>query len=187
MAGEPALKEGDTGEWVTYLHHMLAYHGHATSTTEVYDQGTAHSVRRLQQQHHLAQTGEMDEKTWSALLGDAQPEEFRLVFAERPVVHDGNLVWTLRNDGPGRASQFVEHASFVDLDSGQEVGSIEVTRTSEIEVRHTVDSFPVTAEEMSYCLHEGKRYRVDLTTHLYGNGDQASLEFTVEGGRFAAS
>jgi hypothetical protein len=35
-------------------------------------------------------------------------------------------------------------------------------------------------------LHDGKRYRVDVQTHLYGNGEQASVEFTVHGGQFVA-
>jgi peptidoglycan hydrolase-like protein with peptidoglycan-binding domain len=183
MANEPTLRAGDTGEWVTYLHQMLAHHGHTTSETETFDPATESSVQRLQEHHGLPVTGEVDERTWAALLGEPEPEHFKLTFAERPAIRDGSLVWTVRNEGPGKASQYVEDVNVVDLDSGTQICGVQLTPTEEIEPQQTQESFPITGEMLGHDVQEGKRYRADITTHLYGDGDTASVEFTVQHGQ----
>jgi peptidoglycan hydrolase-like protein with peptidoglycan-binding domain len=186
MANEPTLRAGDTGEWVTYLHQMLTYHGHSTSDSETFDPGTESSVQRLQEHHGLPVTGVVDESTWAALLSEPQPEHYKLTFAEPPTIRDGALVWTVRNEGPGKASQYVNKAAFTDLDSGTEVCDVQLTPTEEIEPHATQESFPITADMLGQDMHDGKRYRADVTTHLDGEGDTASVEFTFQHGQLVA-
>ena len=119
-----------TGDWLQYLHQLLVRHGYATGTAEVYDEATEQAVRAFQGQYGLPETGVADAGTWHALQFEPGSNwtDFRLAFQEFPGVRDGALVWTLRNDGPYPASQFVEHATFVDYDTADEAGT--ATRTA---------------------------------------------------------
>ncbi|MBB4905969.1 peptidoglycan-binding domain-containing protein [Actinophytocola algeriensis] len=76
MAEQPTLSAGDTGEWVTYLQEMLAYHQMGSGFQDgTYCAATEYAVSTLQQHHGLPATGQCDEATWAALLGGAAPTE----------------------------------------------------------------------------------------------------------------
>ena len=114
MAGEPELKRGDTGEWVAFLNQTLGYHGHHADDGDTFEEKTEHGVRQLQSERGLPVTGIMDEASWTALLAEPEPEQYALNLSDGPKVSDGKLVWTLRNDGPGKASQFVVRTELYD-------------------------------------------------------------------------
>jgi peptidoglycan hydrolase-like protein with peptidoglycan-binding domain len=76
MAQQPTVSAGDTGEWVTYLQQMLAYHQVGSGFQEGdYCPATEQAVSALQQRHGLAVTGQCDEATWAALTGEPEAGE----------------------------------------------------------------------------------------------------------------
>ena len=77
MAGEPELKRGDTGEWVAFLNQTLGYHGHHANDGDTFEEKTEHGVRQLQSERGLPETGIMDEASWTALLAEPEPEQYR--------------------------------------------------------------------------------------------------------------
>lgn len=70
MAGEPDLRRGDTGDWVTYLQQLLG--SYYTGTVDG-DFGplTDDAVRRYQGDHGLTVDGWVGPLTWGVLTGSA--------------------------------------------------------------------------------------------------------------------
>jgi len=70
MAGEPELKPGDSGEWVTYLQQCLNGFDMYSPVEETgtYDEATEGKVRFVQGTVGVPETGIMDEATWEAFL-----------------------------------------------------------------------------------------------------------------------
>jgi peptidoglycan hydrolase-like protein with peptidoglycan-binding domain len=71
----PDLRDGDTGEWVTYLQQMLAAAGYDPGPADgEFGALTATAVRQLQANGGAAQTGIADQTTWGLLNGAGQQE-----------------------------------------------------------------------------------------------------------------
>lgn len=68
MADEPELKQGDTGDWVTYLQQMIAtyYHG---AVDGIFGPITDAAVKEFQQANGLAADGVVGASTWAAITG----------------------------------------------------------------------------------------------------------------------
>jgi peptidoglycan hydrolase-like protein with peptidoglycan-binding domain len=77
MAGEPTLRLGDTGEWVTYLQQCLnAFDMYSPiEETGTYDESTEGKVRFVQGTVGVSESGVMDEQTWAAFLAFMQTRE----------------------------------------------------------------------------------------------------------------
>jgi peptidoglycan hydrolase-like protein with peptidoglycan-binding domain len=71
MAEQPDLVPGHTGEWVTYLQQLLTYHQAGSGFQDAtYCATTESSVRNVQRQHGLPETGHCDGATWEKLLAE---------------------------------------------------------------------------------------------------------------------
>ena len=70
MAGEPELKPGDSGEWVTYLQQCLnAFDMYSpVEETGTYDEATENKVKFVQGTVGVPESGLMDEYTWEQML-----------------------------------------------------------------------------------------------------------------------
>lgn len=183
MAGEPELKRGDTGEWVAFLNQTLGYHGHHADDGDTYEEKTEHGVTQMQRELGLPETGIMDEASWTALLAEPEPEQYALNLSDGPKVSDGKLVWTLRNDGPGKASQFVVRTELYD-DAGSLVDAIDFTSDEDLAVGGTWDG-SLDGENVQISEpREGATYRADVIPDKLGAGTIAGyVHFKIEEGK----
>jgi hypothetical protein len=69
MAGEPELREGESGEWVTHLQGYLQHYGYQLELTGHFDGPTSDALAQFQQYVGLTPTGVADAPTWAALEG----------------------------------------------------------------------------------------------------------------------
>jgi cell wall-associated NlpC family hydrolase len=73
----PELRNGDGGEWVTYLQQMLAAAGYDPGVADgEFGERTAYAVRQLQAAGSASQSGIADYGTWGLLGVDRQAEDY---------------------------------------------------------------------------------------------------------------
>ncbi|WP_428964449.1 peptidoglycan recognition protein family protein [Micromonospora fluostatini] len=74
---------GGTGEPVAGLQSILAVRGYPVTATGTLDTATREAVRQLQTRHGLTATGEVDRRTWCAVVGGSVREAFRTTLLRR--------------------------------------------------------------------------------------------------------
>jgi peptidoglycan hydrolase-like protein with peptidoglycan-binding domain len=70
MAGEPTLRSGESGEWVTYAQQLLAGFGYSLEADGQFGAAMEDAVRRFQESVGLQASGVIDESTWPRLNGE---------------------------------------------------------------------------------------------------------------------
>jgi len=69
MAGEPDLRRGDSGEWVTYLQQLLRQAGYDVAEDGDFGDYVEEAVKRFQNDRGLTADGVVGQATWDALTG----------------------------------------------------------------------------------------------------------------------
>ncbi len=72
-AGYPHTSHGNQGVNVKALHHLLRQHGATLPVATLYDNATVLAVRTFQWANGIPGTGQVDAKTWAALLVTVSP------------------------------------------------------------------------------------------------------------------
>ncbi len=184
MAGEPELGEGDSGEWVSYLQKVLAHLGHPSESDGSFGAQTAAGVRAAQTAGGVEASGRVDLATWALLRGGVGGGEYKVSFYERPVVRDGAVVWSVRNDGPAPNTGERDQLTLSDVDTGNDLSVTVSTWAEELQPAATASRSTAVAELFQGTpSHEDTVYRLDVRLHIDGHGDEASVNFKMAYGQ----